>query len=260
MRFQITLAALLFSSSVEASCGFGGCNSIEEFSASYVQALLQEDESELVNHFYDEKQLCFLDKFQLDASYTGYNVDEVKLLEGDELDHFLLTVTSEATKVALYYDLKKNNPGLSNQEIMRTVFDELLKPDLVRVEVPLPIMPTHSVRLSISGEKYHSGHPCFAYTSTSDLLYLVVTERGFKAVEPRCDISRAVGKQRIGTAPDNERGNRIFETLPVSQVEEFKEHLQKGRVSTIKFVAENLALSYADAKFLVNKKLCPLVP
>ena len=226
----------------------------------FLQALLQEDESELVNHFYDEKQLCFLDKFQLDASYTGYNVDEVKLLEGDELDHFLLTVTSEATKVALYYDLKKNNPGLSNQEIMRTVFDELLKPDLVRVEVPLPIMPTHSVRLSISGEKYHSGHPCFAYTSTSDLLYLVVTERGFKAVEPRCDISRAVGKQRIGTAPDNERGNRIFETLPVSQVEEFKEHLQKGRVSTIKFVAENLSLSYADAKFLVNTKLCPLVP
>ena len=101
MRLQIAIITLLFSSFVKASCEAESCNTIVEFSTSYVQAVLEKDELKLEKHFYDERYTCFLDKLEFKARYTGHEIVEDKLLDGDNLEHFMLTVRSEATKMAV---------------------------------------------------------------------------------------------------------------------------------------------------------------
>ena len=254
MKFLIILIILFFSPLIKAACGIDGCKTIKGFTDSYVKALLSQDKKELKDHYHSNKYTCFLDRFKFDGVYTGHDISYKKELKGESLDHFLLTYKSEATKIKLFNDFRAKSHDLSDSEIFELVFKELQKPDLERVNLPMDVMPTQEVRLNINGKLYRQGHPCFRYTGTSNYLHLVNTISGYKAIEPMCDVGRAVGSQIINR--DNYNDN-IKLTTP--QLNEIKKHITKqkhfSRLRTRTFIMENYGYNSHKAKYAV-KQVC----
>ncbi|MEJ2142723.1 MAG: hypothetical protein P8Y24_10305 [Gammaproteobacteria bacterium] len=254
MKIIIITITLLYSTFVEASCGTSGCKTIKEFTDSYVKALLNEDKNELQKHFLSKKHTCYLDRFDFDGVYTGHHISDEKVLKGESLEHFLLTYQSEATKIKLFNRFRKNNPDLSDSEISELVIKELQNPELKRVKLAIDTMPTHEVRLDINGKSYQEGHPCFTYTGTSNLLYLVNTKSGYQAVEPMCDVGRTVGKQRINKDDYSDKLE-----LSTSQINEIKKYITEqkrfSRLHIRLFIMEKYGYNNHKAKYAV-KQVC----
>ncbi len=260
MRLRVILFTLFISSYVWAGCPQDSCKTIEEFADSYVNAVLTKDEKLLKSHYHSDEYTCNLDKFHFDGNYTGHRIEEIIELKGDAWAHFQLTLRSEATKIKLFYDFKGKLPDIDDAEIMRMVFKELPKPDLKRVNVPMVTIPSYKVKLDISGTNYHPNHPCWVYTGTSGNLYLMNTEDGYKAIEPLCDVGRAVGRKRINKGSTGNEGEKIYAALTSSQINGYKELLKSGRIATVKRLAKDLLIDYSDAKYVVFEKICPSIP
>lgn len=254
MKFLIITLTLLFASYVEASCDSSGCKTTKEFTDSYVKALLNEDKNELQKHFLSKKHTCYLDRFNFDGVYTGHHISDEKVLKGESLEHFLLTYQSEATKIKLFNTFRKNNSELSDRKISELVIKELQNPELKRVKLAIDTMPSLEIRLDINGKSYQEGHPCFTYTGISNLLYLVNTTSGYKAVEPMCDVGRTVGKQRINKDDYSDKPE-----LSTSQINEIKKYIteqkQFSRLRIRLFIMEKYGYNNHKAKFAV-KQVC----
>lgn len=260
MKCKIILLVIFIGSYAKAGCLSEGCNSVEEFAKSYANAVAEKNENLIKKHYYSNDYTCNIHGFYIEGSYTGYSLGEKTELKAESWDHFELTLKSKATKIKLFYDLKEKNPNKSDSEIMRLVFKELLKSDLNRVEVPMIAAPSISVPLSIHGRIYHKDHPCMAYTATSLPIYLINTDGGLKAVEPACDVGRAVGETRIDRSKENTEAEKIYKSLSSHQIEYYKKRLEAGRISTVKQLAKDLSLKYSDAKYVIFEKVCPLIP
>jgi hypothetical protein len=254
MKFLIITLTVLHSGFVGATCGTSGCKTTTEFTDSYVKALLNKDKNALQDHFLSNKYTCYLDRFDFDGAYTGHHISDEKVLKGESLEYFLLTYQSEATKIKLFNRFRKNNPDLSDNEISELVIKELQNPELKRVKLSIDTMPALEVRLDINGKLYQEGHPCFTYTGTSNLLYLVNTTSGYKAVEPMCDVGRTVGNQRINKDDYSDKLE-----LSASQINEIKKYISdQKRFSRLRirlFIMDKYGYNNHKAKYAV-KQVC----
>ncbi len=260
MKYILTSLLFCAAPGLVLACIDQGCGTIDKFVGSYVNAVVENNKELIKRHYYDNDYACYIDKFYVNGEYSNFNVQEKSKLESEAWDEFELVQKSEATKIKLFYEYKKKYPNKKNREIMSSVYKELMKIETKRVDVPFKVKPEYRLDLNINGKLHHNNHPCFSYTGISDSLYLVNTKKGFKAVEPMCDVGRAVGKNRINKENKDDDAEEVLSSLSSDQINHYKELLDDGRMSTVSQFSKDLSVDISLAKEVVLNKICYLIP
>ena len=161
MKYILILLLFFATPGLALACIDQGCDTIEKFVNSYVEAIVDKNQELIRKHYYDDDYTCYIDRFSVKGKYRDFNIQDKSKLESQAWDAFELTYRSEATKIKLFYEHKESYPNKTNKEVMGMVFEELMKADTERVDVPFKVKPEYQLDLSINGRLHRKDHPCF---------------------------------------------------------------------------------------------------